>query len=70
MWRRLMLRCATWFFRRAGVGFTKPPVMHFEDWRHRRWGGPCHSPATEEEYLEYRVYLAQHAGIADMETYG
>lgn len=41
--------------------------MNLAEWREWKWGGPCHSPATNEEHAEYGKYLQTHSGIKPIE---
>lgn len=40
-------------------------VLTFAQWREKKWGGPCHSPANQEERFGYRVYIDQMSKIDD-----
>lgn len=41
--------------------------MTLSEWREWKWGGPCHSPATNEEQAEYANYLQKASGLKPIE---
>lgn len=41
--------------------------MRFSEWRARKWGGPCSSPASPQEVGEYSSYLRRESGMPEFE---